>query len=398
MQIPRSYVENYNEALNVVSERACAELEAALRKVDYTAGVAEIREAVAAIMQRYCGVSTTLAARIAADFYDGLRKMSEVDGDYVSEIESMWNPEATRGGVKAIIETLHKDPNNIETFISQCVRRADMETRKAANQCIQYNAIHDKQKPRYARVPLGFETCDFCIMLASRGFVYKRAELASHAHAHCDCRVVPSWDKNNPSVQGYDPEYYYRLFKRLENATVIHEELYDMPPSEITARRNDINEAIRKAWKSYKDGGETAEAYRSSVGVLVRDASRSGRLSIEDKVDIKEKGHEVHLASWFADAGHDVVIRNPRGSKDTNDSVIDGETWEFKRLTTKSTKKFNRRMTEKIPRQGPSFIVDLSEGGLDKRTAQRLIVDLLEDDNIEKIILVKDGSAKLFEK
>ena len=47
---------------------------------------------------------------------------------------------------------------------------------------------------RYARVPQGAETCDFCLMLASRGFVYLTADSAegwNHTHRGCDCIVVP---------------------------------------------------------------------------------------------------------------------------------------------------------------------------------------------------------------
>ena len=55
---------------------------------------------------------------------------------------------------------------------------------------------------------MGSETCSFCIMLASRGFVYHSESTASHAHANCDCRITPSWDKS-PTAQGYDPDAYY---------------------------------------------------------------------------------------------------------------------------------------------------------------------------------------------
>jgi hypothetical protein len=41
-------------------------------------------------------------------------------------------------------------------------------------------------------------------MLASRGFVYHTEASASHAHANCDCRVVPSWKAHE--VEGYDPD------------------------------------------------------------------------------------------------------------------------------------------------------------------------------------------------
>ena len=46
---------------------------------------------------------------------------------------------------------------------------------------------------RYARLPQGAETCNFCLMLAARGFVYLTVESAqgwNHTHRGCDCIVV----------------------------------------------------------------------------------------------------------------------------------------------------------------------------------------------------------------
>ena len=38
-----------------------------------------------------------------------------------------------------------------------------------------------------------YQTCPFCIMLASRGYVYDETSKDFHAHAHCDCRIVPQF-------------------------------------------------------------------------------------------------------------------------------------------------------------------------------------------------------------
>ena len=215
MQIPRSYIENYSKALNAVSDKARARLVDALSKIDYSADVAEVRNAVIAIMQPACGASSTLAARLAAEFYDGLRARFGIDDGFTAEVDSQRVPEATEGAVRAFVQDL-VDDNPIEQFVGKCADRIDYETRKAANECMAYNAKNDPKKPRWARVPTGAETCQFCIMLASRGFVYHSEETASHAHAHCDCRVVVSWDKKNPAVQGYDPEKYYDMWKHPE--------------------------------------------------------------------------------------------------------------------------------------------------------------------------------------
>lgn len=211
--IPRSYIEEYSNALNGISDTAKASLVAALESVDYSRPVADIRNAVIAIMQAACGASTDVTARLAADFYDGLRL--RMAGEPMGAVaDSMRKPEATENTIRAFIQVI-VDGGDTDEFIRMCADRIDYETRLAANQCIEYNAKNDPKKPRWARIPTGVETCDFCIMLASRGFVYHSEETASHAHAHCDCRVVPSWDKS-PLAQGYDPDKYYDMWKHPE--------------------------------------------------------------------------------------------------------------------------------------------------------------------------------------
>ncbi len=69
---------------------------------------------------------------------------------------------------------------------------------------------------RYARVPTGDTTCAFCLMLASRGFVYHSAESAGEFdsyHPHCDCQVVASFDEGASEIEGYDPDEYYAMYR-----------------------------------------------------------------------------------------------------------------------------------------------------------------------------------------
>lgn len=72
------------------------------------------------------------------------------------------------------------------------------------------------QAIKWARVPTGFETCAFCFMLASRGFVYGNEKLAGKDrlyHQNCDCIIIPGFEDENGNprvkIDGYDPETMY---------------------------------------------------------------------------------------------------------------------------------------------------------------------------------------------
>ena len=95
----------------------------------------------------------------------------------------------------------------------QAVRRrignlARDQVKRMANRTMAENCARDGV--RYARVPVGRETCGFCIMLASRGFAYTTPEAASHAHDDCNCKVMPGFD--GMEVEGYDPDSMYELY------------------------------------------------------------------------------------------------------------------------------------------------------------------------------------------
>jgi len=183
MRIPLSYIENYSKALNLASEQARTALVAALSQVDYSHPIADIRDAVIAIMQQACGASTGVAARLAAEFYDGLR-VYMIGESYGAIAESMRNPLATSEVVRAFIQLL-VDGDDVDAFIEECAGRLDYENRKAAKECVIANAKKDPKRPKLALVPTGNETCSYCIILASRGFDYDSEETASHTHENC---------------------------------------------------------------------------------------------------------------------------------------------------------------------------------------------------------------------
>lgn len=68
----------------------------------------------------------------------------------------------------------------------------------------------------YARVPTGMETCSYCMMLASRGFVYRSADSAGHAdHRGCNCMIVPGRYLQS-EIDGIDTTEQYNCWLKLE--------------------------------------------------------------------------------------------------------------------------------------------------------------------------------------
>ena len=84
---------------------------------------------------------------------------------------------------------------------------------------------------RFQRLPQGLETCDFCLMLASRGAVYLSKESAGgddpdHFHRGCDCLIVAVLCHSeggslvaDTSFEGYDTTEMYDLWQDWKKVT-----------------------------------------------------------------------------------------------------------------------------------------------------------------------------------
>ena len=96
------------------------------------------------------------------------------------------------------------DPEAYLTYLNGLV---DRNVHAHGQMTVAHNVRRDRRSVRYARVPSGGETCQFCFMLCSRGFVYKSADSGSfHAHANDKCELVPQFKAGTARVKGYDPD------------------------------------------------------------------------------------------------------------------------------------------------------------------------------------------------
>lgn len=199
---------------------------------------------------------------------------------------------------------------------------------------------------RYARVPTGARTCGFCIMLASRGFVYRSRRLAGELgpgvrfnsfHNGCDCLVVAG--DESTTVEGYEPDKMYEAYA-------------------------DARDTVRSGdWKRIVAELNTRApqwAYRGEPG----------RVSRDDLA--RPSGLELATAGRLASHGFDVHFRETRSQQGKHTSDVyfleggarrDGgvrQRWEFKRPTGTGRQTIYHQFEEAAV-QAPRLVLDVTD-------------------------------------
>lgn len=105
------------------------------------------------------------------------------------------------------------DPDATRSFANGV---ADWMVKQVGRETVDLSTGADRARPRWARVPTGAVTCAFCVMLASRGPVYRSERTAGgdgiRFHADCDCVATPMWDETDLPA-GYDPDRLYQMYR-----------------------------------------------------------------------------------------------------------------------------------------------------------------------------------------
>ena len=179
------------------------------------ASVAEKREAAKLIMEGFVQAYDDKAAVFASQWYD---YRAEQGGARLRQAVTMtvYEPESVDEVARYQAKKLAKEGD--AAFARACGEFARNDAFRSLNETIIANVGRDRDKgAMFARVPAGTETCTFCLMLASRGAVYRTRKTAGewrHFHRGCDCKVVPSFedDPDAELVQGDKPrELYERI-------------------------------------------------------------------------------------------------------------------------------------------------------------------------------------------
>ncbi|WP_270207987.1 hypothetical protein [Eggerthella lenta] len=204
----------YAEAVSRQAADAVRNLESFMAGLDFSGSYDEkkaARNAVVERMQMLVARYGDAAAALAADFYN---EIAEAAGASVADavLAEAAADASVAGSVRYSARKLFGREADEDAFRKACAAALSRFVKKAANDTMSKNAVRDGRKgAKFARVPQGAETCMFCVMLASRGFVYASREAAGefdHFHDNCDCKVIVGFG-DDAGVEGYDPGALY---------------------------------------------------------------------------------------------------------------------------------------------------------------------------------------------
>lgn len=203
--VRHSDVDRYARAANAISDEAVKDLNRVLDLVAKLPPEEAITELQAILPDLVDYHGETLAA-VAAEWYEQLR---DAEGLFTATLADTYPAEQIQGTVKYagkfIAEGNHEAARQL---LAGAMQRWIMYS---GRETVARNVRLDPSKPRFARVPVG-ETCAWCDMLASRGWVYHSKETAGingGYHDRCNCQIVPSWDAGRVHLEGYDPDDLY---------------------------------------------------------------------------------------------------------------------------------------------------------------------------------------------
>lgn len=166
-----------------------------------------------------CSEYGDMAATVAADWFEELRAAEGVTGSFRAPLAPSVPVEQVNArlgfATRASGPLWLGDSATLTTFLAMMANEYALQPGRDTVM----QAAH-KDNAAYARVPEP-GACKFCLMLASRGFVYSKdtAGGTKKFHGKCRCNAVPVWDETKARVQyGYDPDALYDQYRAAVDA------------------------------------------------------------------------------------------------------------------------------------------------------------------------------------
>lgn len=296
-----SALAEYTEALKKVSSAAAMAFQAACHEMllrDYgTADIAslskeqreELRDKMCALAEEIQNAYGQASAVLGGQFFEAVTeahgRMLEATTTYEA------NHQQTRTAMGRAASGLFRAVPLWAQVMKAASAFIEDSVYHAADEAVAHSAqIHASKEEglRFARVPQG-KTCDWCLMLASRGFGYITAQSAGDLkryHKKCDCRIVPGY-AGVTKVEGYDDLDLYHQWK-------------DSVAKKATERaeRNGttVEEEREKIMRQYGEAAKRANAKHAG-----KYAASNGELQFATFDDVKQY---IYAASGKQDLAH----------------------------------------------------------------------------------------------
>ncbi len=223
--ISQKYLNRYREEVEGAKADASNYVKAVMQAymiVNPAADVAELRDQAIQTLQDGLYVFGDQAKRTANELFETLAQQN--NSDATTQIYDNIDSAQLEGKVRYYANELKS--GNTNAFVDDCANLMGYYVKREAFENMRKNC--NKNNIRYARVPSGRETCPFCYMLASRGFVYWTKEKAGQQlhgneyHVHCDCIIVPGFGvesgiNQDAQIEGYYPNQMYDRYKQCYN-------------------------------------------------------------------------------------------------------------------------------------------------------------------------------------
>lgn len=172
----------------------------------------------AALLEFFPELLTTygdVAALLGADWYDLLRDVPPSAASFRAVMSRPVGSEQAQGAARYALGPLFADEPEPSAVLARLAGSTQRLVLKPGRDTFFDAGTADPVSRAFARVPSGPTTCKWCVMLASRGFVYYSEESAGQGnqwHDDCDCVPVSGRDRND-LPEDYDLDYFIELYQ-----------------------------------------------------------------------------------------------------------------------------------------------------------------------------------------
>ena len=292
------------------------------------ASVADIRNYTLDAINNAVNVFGGQSMLVANDFFEQIAKNEGVDVE--TDFYSTFDFDAASSKVHYLAKEIVN--GDIETFNGKVQDLTAFYVKREAFCNLAKNYM--KNGLRYARVPSGRETCAFCFMLCSRGFVYWTEEEAGGAghkyHSNCDCIIVPGFHKDtgideDAQIEGYHPSKLRERYKQCLTTVQTPEGFWDVDLYNRQLKAKETTDDWEK-WKTKQLVKEINK--RDTQWLWTGKECKSTFIKAYDELNESEK-----LAyKAMHNSGFDVTTIKEKNKQKNIDFMLGEELWEVKNV------------------------------------------------------------------